>query len=184
MKTLFLAIGTILMTATGAVAQKYFTKSGKISFFSQAMNENIEAENKSAVSIFDATTGTIECQVLMTGFEFEKDLMQKHFNENYVESSKYPKSVFKGTITNMAKIDLKKDGVYDADVKGTLELHGVKKEVKAKAKFTVKGGKVSATCEFDIKLEDYKIERPTVVKDKVADSIKIMVSASYDELKK
>src|SRR3982750_2211619 len=92
----------LAMISIAAFSQnRYFTKTGKVSFFSKASLENIEAHNKNAVSVFDRTTGQVEVSILMKAFEFEKALMEEHFNENYVESDKFPKSVFKGKINEL-----------------------------------------------------------------------------------
>ena len=63
-------------------------------------------------------------RVLMKSFEFKRALMQEHFNENYVESDKYPDAMFKGKVTNLKSIDFNKDGVYPAEVEGDLTMHG------------------------------------------------------------
>nr|HQU57378.1 YceI family protein [Chitinophagaceae bacterium] len=99
MKRIMLLI-VIMMTLQQFVnAQtKYFTKNGKITFFSKASLENIEALNKSVTAVLDTKSGNIQFAVLMKGFEFEKALMQEHFNENYLESHKYPKAIFKGEV--------------------------------------------------------------------------------------
>src|SRR4051812_8786294 len=91
---------------------KYFTRSGKVSFFSKTDMENIEAVNTKGTSTLDTKTGQLEFAVLMKAFEFEKELMMEHFNENYVESDKFPKSVFKGTIDDISSVNFQKDGIY------------------------------------------------------------------------
>lgn len=164
---------------------KYFTKSGNASFYSSTSVEDIEATNKSVTSVFDSKTGKIEFSMLIRSFEFEKKLMQEHFNENYMESEKYPKATFEGTVTNMSDIDLKKDGTYSAKVEGKLTIHNVTKEVKETASFTVKDGKISAKCDFKVTLKDYGIEDPTVIGKKVAEEVSVKISISeYKILKK
>ncbi|MEP7259387.1 MAG: YceI family protein, partial [Flavitalea sp.] len=88
------------MMAHGYAQTKFFTRSGKISFFSRSLIENIEAVNKSVTCVIDISTGNIQSVLKMKGFGFRKSLMQEHFNENYVESDKYPQAEFKGKITN------------------------------------------------------------------------------------
>ncbi len=164
-------------------AQKYFTKSGKVNFFSKTAVENIEATNKSATSIYDAATGDLQFMLLMTGFEFERDLMQKHFNENYMESDKFPKSTFKGKVDDITKVNLTKDGTYTVGITGTLEMHGQKKEIKTTAIFVVKAGKISATSSFDVKLSDFKIKEDAAIKGISSGGIKIAVSVNYELFK-
>src|SRR5688500_12642185 len=99
-------------------AQEQFTKTGHIWFYSEAPLEHIEAHNYQAGSVLNTATGEIVFKVTMTGFQFKKALMQKHFNEKYVESEKYPESIFRGKIPNLNKIDFTKDGTYSATVEG------------------------------------------------------------------
>src|SRR5436190_24325795 len=89
-------------------AQTQFTKTGHIWFYSEAPLEIIEAHNYQAGSVMNTATGEMVFKVTMTAFQFKKALMQEHFNEKYVESEKYPESIFKGKITNLDKIDFKK----------------------------------------------------------------------------
>jgi flagellar basal body P-ring protein FlgI len=157
--------------------QKYFSKAGNIHFVSESPLEKIEATNSSALVVLDASTGQMEWSVLIKGFQFAKDLMQEHFNENYMESHKYPKGLFKGAITNMHEVNLKKDGTYPVQVKGDLTLHGVTKVLITSGKIFVKGGKISASSTFDIVVADYNIVVPKVVKENIARSVKTEVNA-------
>lgn len=183
MKKLILLL--FILPTTLFAQDKYYTKSGKASFYSATSVEDIEATNKSVTSVLDSKTGKIEFSMLIKSFEFEKALMQEHFNENYMESEKYPKATFKGDIVDVKDLDLKKDGTYDAKVKGKLTIHNVTKDVEETAKFTVKDGKISAKCDFKIKLKDYGIEDPTMIGKKIAEEISIKISISeYQALKK
>ena len=107
-----LIVFALLFSAQIAIGQKYFSKTGKISFYSEAAMEKIEGHNTSASTVIDASTGAVEWGVLIQGFKFEKSLMQDHFNENYMESSIYPKAKFKGKIDNLAIVNFSKDGQY------------------------------------------------------------------------
>ena len=182
-RTLILLLLAILVAAAASAQDRYFTRSGKIYFDATSSSEKIESINNQGTSVFDAKTGQFEFAVLMKGFEFEKALMQDHFHENYVESEKYPKSVFKGTIVDLSKIDFSKDGVYAATVKGNLSLHGVTKEVTAPATFAIKGGKISAKASFKILLADFNVTIPSLVADKVSKTASINVDATYDKMK-
>src|SRR5687767_503078 len=118
---------TIFVQAQG----KYYTKTGKIEFYSKAPLEDIEAINKTVIAVLDAQSGGIQFSVQMKGFEFDKALMQDHFNENYVESDKFPKGEFRGTVVNNSEINYSKDGTYKAKVKGRLFIHGVTRDVES-----------------------------------------------------
>lgn len=183
MKKLIL-IAVIFFLIQSSFAQKrYFTKTGNVSFRAGTAVEDIDGINKSTTCIFDAATGDMQFAILVKGFEFKSALMMEHFNENYMESDKYPKSTFKGKITNLDKINFQKDGVYPVTVKGTLEIHGVKKEVETNGTFKVSGETVLATADFNVLLEDYKVEIPGLVKDKISKTAKIKVSCSNTILK-
>ncbi len=174
----------ILALAAGTQAQtKFFTKNGKIYFDATTPSspEKIEATNEKAVAKLDVSTGEMEFGVLMKGFNFEKSLMQEHFNENYVESDKFPKATFKGLVTNASTVNLSKDGIYPVKVKGNMTLHGVTKEVTADGSLTVKDGKVTnGTSTFKLTLKDFGIEVPSVVKDKLAEKAEIKVDVIYE----
>jgi polyisoprenoid-binding protein YceI len=179
-----IAVVGFLAIATMAQAQdRYFTKSGKIEFFSKAPMEDIEASNKTVTAVIDTKTGAIQFAAQMKSFEFEKKLMQEHFNENYVESDKFPKAEFKGTITNNSEINYAKAGTYTAKVKGKMTIHGVTKDVETTGTIKVNGGSLDATSTFNLQLSDYDIKIPNVVKDKISNNIKITVDTKLEPLK-
>ncbi|OJU27130.1 MAG: polyisoprenoid-binding protein [Sphingobacteriales bacterium 41-5] len=183
MYRLFLVASILLLAVSGFAQKRYFTKTGVVSFEASTPLETIDPVNKSAMSVFDATSGQIEFAVLIKGFEFKKALMQEHFNENYMESGKYPKSTFKGTIENMQTVNLQKDGNYPVRAKGVLEIHGVKKQVSVPGTFTVAGQTVRSTAQFNVLLSDYGISIPGVVKDKISKNAKVTVNCSYTPIK-
>jgi len=161
---------------------KYFTKSGSISFDASGVTEDIKAQNKKATFVLDAKTGAIELALLLKAFEFDRALMQEHFNENYVESDAYPKSTYKGKVTNFSDIDLTKDGTYPVKIAGQLTIHGVTKEVPARGSLVSSGGKVSGTASFKIVLSDFAIEIPSIVKDKISKTVNINVAVWLDPI--
>ena len=180
MKKVFLLTIMISLLVTGLHAQKiYSTKNGKISFFSNAPLEDIEAKNNEVESKLAASTGQVVFTLLMKGFQFENQLMEEHFNENYVESNKYPKADFKGYITNIKDINFAKDGTYPAKVKGTLTIHGVSKEINQDGTITINGAKANAKTKFNISLKDYNIGGSLIGK-KIADKIAITVDCQYE----
>jgi polyisoprenoid-binding protein YceI len=180
-------IAAFLLTATLSNAQtKFFTKKGKITFDATTADspEQIRAKNENVISVIDLSSGAMEFMLSMTAFQFEKALMQEHFNENYVESEKFPKANFKGSVVNFKEVNLGKDGVYNATIKGNMTIHGVTKEVNATGKLTVKGGVLAAgNSEFKIHLPDYGIEIPNLVSDKLSKDAKIKVDLVYEATK-
>jgi len=176
-KLLFVAL--LMSSASTMFAQAYMTRTGKISFNASSPKspEKIEAVNNEVSSILNGKTGDFVFQALIKSFKFERELMQQHFNENYMESDKLPKSDFKGKITNIADANLAKDGTYNVTVAGKLTIHGVTNDVSVPGSITVKGKEVTAKAKFSVKMADYKITVPTVVADKVGKEASITIDA-------
>ena len=170
---------SLLAFAQIANAQKYIAKTGHIWFYSYTPMEVIEAHNRQVVSILDLSTGELVFNLLNKSFEFKVALMQEHFNENYMETTKFPKSSFKGKITNLDKIDFKKDGTYNADVTGDLTIHGVTKNITTTGTIEVSGGNVLAKAKFNVVPKDYGIQIPQLVENKIAKEMEITVEIPY-----
>lgn len=182
MKKILLA-ATVALCALSASAQKYATRSANISFFSKTSVENIQAINHEASAALNAKTGEIMAVVPIRSFKFEKELMQEHFNENYMESGKFPKAEFRGNITNINQVNFSKDGVYPVKAIGKLTMHGVTKEVAMPGTITIKKGVAVLVSDFSVKCADYGIKIPTVVSSKVAESIAVSLNASLNAAK-
>jgi len=181
MKGIKLLIAATLLSTTLSAQDKFFTKTGKISFYSKAIIENIEAHNRSVTCVLDSKSGLVQFSVPIKGFEFEKALMQEHFNENYLESDKFPRAEFKGQIANNGDIDYTKDGVYNAKVKGKLTIHGETNDVETDGKVTKEGNKLTITSEFNVRLPDYKIKNEKL--QNISNTIQVTVNCSLDPLK-
>lgn len=182
MKKLILITLLLPITLTLLNAQKYTTRNGYIGFYSHTPVEDIKADNNQVASILDLESGELVFQVLMRSFRFEKKLMEKHFNENYVESEKFPKATFNGKISDYQGMDTQKNGKYDVTVVGELTLHGVSREVSQKGTITINGGKIEAQSVFVIKPEDYNVEIPKIVSNKIAREIEVTVKISYENM--
>jgi hypothetical protein len=180
---LFLAFGLLLLAASAQAQDKYFTKSGKINFYSVAPLEDIEAKHKSAICVLDTKTGALQFSALIKGFEFENEEMQQHFNEDYLESDKYPKSEFKGQIVNNAAINYQKPGTYPVQVKGLLTIRGVSKEVQTPGTIKIDGDGIKTAATFNIQVADFNIKIPALVKDKIAKTVKITVDTKLEPVK-
>jgi len=174
-------IAAFSLLAISASAQKYITREGYIKFFGSTPMENIEAVTSQASSVIDASNNAVVFQVLLNSFTFEKALMQEHFNENYVESEKFPKAVFKGEIVE--KVDFKKSGTLKVTLKGTMSLHGVDKPISVPATLIVDGKGVKLSSEFSLVPEDFNIAIPGAVRDKIAKQMEVTVKCAYQEVK-
>jgi polyisoprenoid-binding protein YceI len=184
MKKIFAFALLVAALSNTTSAQKYFTKTGYLGMFSKTKQEDIKADNSKVTYVFDAATGQLEISGLMTAFEFPKALMQEHFNENYVESEKFPKTTFKGKVDNMSSVNLTKDGTYKVKISGDLTLHGVTNKTTVDATFKVVGGKVSAEAVFPVSCKAYNVVIPDIVKDVISDAIQITAKANLEPLKR
>lgn len=181
MKKYVLSLISIALIVSGAFAQNtYFTKSGKIDFFSKATAENIEANNNQVVSTLKTESGELNFGVLVKSFKFKNALMEEHFNENYMESTKFPKATFKGKIDNLSAIDFKKKGSYSANVSGELTIHGVTKDITATAQLEVKDKTIVAVSNIKVKPADYNITIPDLVKDNIAKELSVDINLNYE----
>lgn len=173
----------LFLFTTNLFAQKFITKNGHIWFYSETPVETIEAHNKQVNCALDTESGDFVFKVLMKSFEFEKALMQEHFNENYVESDKYPNAMFKGKVINITEMDLSVDGEYAAVIEGDLTMHGITNKVKHEGTFVVIGEKIQGMAELTVKPEDYKIKIPNAVSKKIAEYMDVTVDVKLEKAK-
>ncbi len=174
----------ILFATYPLFAQRYMTKTGLVSFYSDAPLEKIEAKNHQVNCALDASSGFFVVKILMRSFVFEKALMQEHFNEEYVESDKYPNAFFKGKVVNLKDINFSKAGVYPAVIEGEMTIHGKTKKLKAKGTFTVSDDGIIAKGKFPLKLDDYGISIPGAVTGKIAEDLEITTDIHLKPIKR
>ncbi len=187
-KNLFPILLICLTTTQLAFSQsnKYFSKNAIISFDAEGKLDDIEeikATTKQAICIYDDASRNFEWSVSIKSFVFANSLMQEHFNENYLESSKYPKATFIGKIDPSNTLTFDKDGTYPVKVTGKLTMHGITQNVSTSGMFNIQKGIISASAKFEVTLADYKIDIPTLVFMKVAEIVKINVSTNLQPLK-
>jgi polyisoprenoid-binding protein YceI len=163
--------------ASAAQAQgKYTFGKGSVRFFSAAPLENIEAASTELKGVLDADAHLFAFRLPITSFVFPSGLMQAHFNENYLESGKFPTASFKGALKG--PLDLKKDGVYSVAATGDLTIHGVAVPRTIPCTITVRNGVPTVTSKFATKLVDHRIEVPSLMFNKIAESIDITVEGT------
>lgn len=180
MKKILFLLACLSLSLSGQGQTPYFTRQAYISFFSEAPLEDIEAHNKKVSSFVNFDTGEMVFSVPMRAFEFRKSLMQTHFNESFVESDKYPRSTFKGTVADIKSVNIRQDGLYRVKVSGQLTIHGVTQPITADGTFEVKGSKVIGQSSFTVTPEQFDIKIPLLVREHVAKIILIKVIASYE----
>lgn len=181
-KTIFITFITVFGLSLMSHAQKYLTKTGHIRFYSEAPLENIEAHNNQVNSAFDANSGDFVFKLLMKSFEFEKALMEEHFNENYVHSNEFPNATFVGKVTNLEEIDFGKEGDQAVTVKGELSIHGKTNEVETHGIFKTGQNTINGLATFTILLEDYDVKIPSAVAQNISESIEITVNVELKKL--
>lgn len=159
-------------------AQIFISKVCEISFFSSSPMEDIEATNSNAVPVLNTATNEIAVKVPITSFIFKSQLMQDHFNENYMESEKFPFAIFKGKINE--KIDYTKKLCYPVSVTGNFNMHGVEKCIIISGTLTPEDGKIVIAAKFKVKLADYNIKIPKVVMQNIAEEVEVSMSSSLE----
>ncbi len=178
MKKIFLF--TLVFTTISSISQKMISRSGEIKFeASMPALEEVAATSKTASCVFDTSNGEFATLVLIKSFKFKVALMEEHFNENYMESEKYPKATFKGKVVNFdsKKLTATKTSY---DIEGDLTIHGVTKKIKNKISLALVNGKILASSSFAIALKEYKIDVPSLVKDKIAKDAKIVFNFALE----
>ncbi len=181
MKNIILIFG-ILFLSLNLSAQRYTAKNGYVGFFSHTPIEDIKAGNNQVASIIDASTGDGVFQILIKSFHFDKTLMEEHFNENYMETELFPRSVFKGKITNISEVNFSKAGVYNVAAEGEMMIHGVSKSITTSGTLEIIDDGIIARSKFFIKPEDYGIKIPGLVRDNIAKEIEVTVNIKYTVL--
>lgn len=175
----FILLFLLLFINIAKAQGKYFTKSGHVSFFSYTLVEDIKADNNQVLSIIDTSNSKIVIKILMRSFHFKKALMQEHFNENYIESHKFPKAIFKGEILNFT--ELQDNDV--TEVKGTLIIRGIKKNITLKVKIKKEVSTILLTGNFNVQVADFDIKIPSVVSKNISKTIKISFELNHKPYK-
>ncbi len=179
MKTPALILSACLLIGfTPLKAQDMFkSNNGKVKFFSKAPLEDIEAATSTASSIIRVTTGEVAFSIPIRSFKFAKALMEEHFNENYLESEKYPQATFTGKIVE--KVDLQSQAEQNVTVDGTLTVHGVAQKRQIPATIRLENGKLKGHSQFKVKLVDHQIDIPHLVFHKIAEVIDVTLDFDY-----
>ncbi|HYV93214.1 MAG TPA: YceI family protein [Chitinophagales bacterium] len=173
MKSFLLFLLSIVFYFSATAQYVYLDTTGTVSFFSETVVEDIDATSNQAVDAMNIKTKAVFFKVRMSTLKFKKALMQEHFNENYMESDKYPFAIFQGNIDQ--DIDLTKDGTYQVTVTGTLTIHGVAQNRTIPGTVVVSGKSIDVTSSFDVKVADHQIRIPTIVTEHIAESVKVKV---------
>jgi hypothetical protein len=170
-----IAVMVLLKISQPAIAQRFIEREGYVRFYSEAPLENIEAVNNSGLSVFNMETGDIAFTIPIKKFEFEKSLMKEHFNENYLESEKFPNGTFTGKITGF---EINGDE-QNLKAEGTMTIHGVSKEISVSGTGLLSNNSIILKSVFQVKLKDYNIKIPKVVLYNVAEEVEVTIEFKY-----
>ena len=173
----FLMLGFIIQAQ-----DKYFSKAGDISFYSKAPLEDIEAHSKGGIAIFEPGTSEVVARISIKSFQFEKKLMQEHFNENYLESDKYPRGEFKGKLRGFDLESFFESDGAEYELEGDLSIHGETNRISTKMFLKPIGNSIHVSGVFKIKVKDYNIKIPSMVIKNIAEEIEITLEFKLDKL--
>ncbi len=157
---------------------RYYIENGEINFESAAPLELIEAKTTNMVGVLDLDRKAFAIAIPISSFRgFNSALQREHFNENYMESEKYPKGVFRGVIVD--ELDLNKNGYHTVTAQGKLNLHGIEKSRKVSCDLVIENGTIKVNSTFDIALVDHNIKIPTIVKKKLSETITVNIDVNF-----
>ena len=179
MKRTLLILSLLIVLPLSIFAQKWKANSSYVKFYSDAPMEKIEAINEKSGSVVDLSSGDIVFSIPISQFQFEKSLMQEHFNENYLESDKYPKATFKGKLKGY---DASKTGKQKATAVGTMNIHGVDQKVEIEGDIEISDSKMHMESVFPIEVADYKIKIPSIVFYNIAEVVEVTIKFDYEKL--
>jgi polyisoprenoid-binding protein YceI len=181
MKKVILVMFAFVFITNLVNAQTYKTRDGYI-FFNpnkDQSHKDYAADSKEATAVLKVETSEVALLVPMKTFHFNNALLEEHFNENYLESNKFPNATYRGKLNGFSKDQLSKDGVYNISSDGEVTMHGVTKKFSAAVKLTVKGKTATFNCVFKIKAEDYNINIPALVKPKLSDETPLEATINF-----
>lgn len=181
MKRIFVVFAILVASAT--FSQKYFTRNGNTDFVAsvESFKPEVAAKNNSTTVIFKTETGDIASQLFINAFQFKIALMQEHFNENYMDSHKYPKATFRGRVIGFYFYDAGIEKEYE--LTGELTIRGIKKQINTTATIIHKDEKIKITSNFIVKASDFNIDIPSIVRKKIAERINILIDYELTEKK-
>ncbi|MFI5193257.1 MAG: YceI family protein [Chitinophagales bacterium] len=167
----------LLALSISGNSQQFLSRTGFVGFYSKTPLEDIVAENNQAFAVIDTAKSSLAFALLEKGFIFRKELMQEHFNENYIESDKFPKAEFSGTYS--CPRPMNKEGIYPVTIKGKLTLHGVTKSIEEPATIEIRAGSMLGNSTFHLKPEDFGIHIPSIVRDKISSEMDVKIQVTW-----
>lgn len=150
----------------------FSTRNGKVYFLSDAPLEMISATSKSLIGVLNIEDRRFSFSIPVNTFEgFNSSLQQTHFNEDYLETDKYPQATFKGKI--IEELDLGIAGQYRIRAKGKLDIHGLDYDRIIRCDVRVEPGQIIVKAVFTVFLDIHDIKIPSIVNQKIAEEIQV-----------
>jgi polyisoprenoid-binding protein YceI len=178
----FILLLQLIISSFSVKSQLYITRNGKVNFVSEAPLEIIKAASSKLTGILNTSDKSFVFSVSMKTFNgFNSPLQKIHFNENYIESNKYPNAKFKGKI--IEDIDLKKPGNYKVRAKGKFSVHGKENPMTIRCTITISKGEIKVNSNFVVYLKDHNIQIPTIVNQKLSEKINVSIKTSLKQKK-
>ena len=178
---LFICVGLVFLSTLVLGQSKYLCQESEVTFFSSAPLEDITAVNSAMNGVIDFEGKQFLVRIPIIRFDFPNDLMEEHFNENYMDTEDFPNAIYKGTFNET--IDPKKQGESSIQCSGTLEIHGVEQQREISVNLTIGKNSIQATSEFVVSLADHEIDIPKIVFQKIAEEIEVSIDATFEPLK-
>jgi len=172
----------LLFLSVSISGQKYYTQTGETSFTASVGSfEPIEATNKSTSALLDPESGSLACLVFIKAFTFRVSLMQEHFNENYMSSNTFPRATFRGLVKGFDLSQVSQGSQYT--ILGTLSIKGIEKEIETLGTFSTGDSGLSMWCSFGVSPEDFGIEIPKIVRNKISKTVNVTLRYEFVEKK-
>jgi hypothetical protein len=159
-------------------SQIYTSSTIMTEFSSRTPIESFAAKSTTGNAATNIKTGKLIFKIPLKSFSFPNQLMQEHFNDNYLESEKYPIASFEGKIVDLP--DLRKPGEYTLKVRGIFILHGVEKSKEFIANFIIQNDTIiESNAYFKLRPKEFKIQIPNLIVEKIADEIDVIINAKF-----
>lgn len=160
---------------------RYMTQTGSVSFFSTSIIEDIEAHTEEVSAIFDLQNGQLAFSIPIKSFQFKRTLMQEHFNENYMETGRFPKATFRGKVQDLNTGALLKGGSQRITVEGDITIHGVTRRITVPGVLELSQGSLLVNAYFSVAPADYNIEIPLLVRENIAKVVGVKVRLTCEQ---
>ena len=167
----FVVIAGAFIFSSALHAQTFSFDHGEIEFYTASMLSDIEAVSKEAKVNLNPQTGEIEVSIDINSFEFEYDLMKKHFNEKHMESDQFPNATFVGKVAQDLSNGIASE--MEIDAPGKLTIHGITREVKLKGTISKENEYVVIKSKIIIVFKDYNVDEPSILSKPVAKDVEV-----------